>query len=75
MNTIKGHYEAVRDLSGFFNMPKMWGLKKKLNLKSQDAPSAKKDQAGNLITSQNGILALYKKTYMDRLSHKPIREE
>ena len=75
MKTIKGHYEAVTDLSGVFNIPKMWGLKKKLNLKSQDAPSAKKDQAGNLITSQNGILALYKKTYMDRLSHKPIREE
>ena len=53
----------------------MWGLKKKLNLTSKDIPSAKKDLAGNLITSQKGILALYKKTYMDRLSHKDMRPE
>ena len=75
MKTIKEHYEAITDSSGSFNLPKMWGLKKKLNFKSQDPPSAKKDQAGNLITTKNGILALYRKTYMDRLSHKPIRQE
>ena len=28
-----------------------------------------------MITSKEGILALYKSTYIDRLSHKPIRQE
>ena len=53
----------------------MWGLKKKLNLGSNDVPSAKKDKSGNLITTKNGLLALYKNTYIDRLSHKSIRPE
>ena len=73
--TIKDHYKTITDVSGSFNIPKMWGLKKKLNLNSSDVPSAKKDKAGNLITSKNGILALYKNTYIDRLSHKSIRPE
>ena len=30
---------------------------------------------GNLIVTQNGLRALYKKTYMERLSHKQIRPE
>ena len=72
---IKDYYETVTDSSGCFNVPKMWGLKKKLNLSSQSVPSAKKDKSGNLITTKNGLLALYKQTYMDRLSHKPIRED
>ena len=72
---IKDHYQTITDGSGSFNIPKMWGLKKKLNLNSSDVPSAKKDKAGNLITSKNGILALYKNTYMDRLSSKSIRPE
>ena len=72
---IKEHYQTVTDCSGNFNIPKMWGLKKKLNLSSKDVPSAKKDKTGNLITTQNGLLALYKNTYMERLSHKEIRPE
>ena len=72
---IKEHYGTVTDLSGNFNIPKMWGLKRKLNMNSSDPPSAKKDQWGNLVTTKNGLLSLYKKTYIDRLSHKPIRQE
>ena len=75
MKTIKEHFETITDGSGNFNIPKMWGLKKKLNLTSNDVPSAKKDEAGNLITSRNGILALYKKTYVERLSHKSIKPQ
>jgi ribosomal protein L29 len=75
MKTIKEHFETITDGSGNFNIPKMWGLKKKLNLTSNDVPSAKKDEAGNLITSRNGILALYKKTYVERLSHKAIQPQ
>ena len=72
VNTIKDHYETVVDASGTFNIPKMWGLKKKLNLNSSDVPTAKKDKDGNLITTKNGLLALYKTTYIERLSHKSI---
>ena len=68
---IKDHYATVTDCSGAFNIPKMWGLKKKLNLQSSDMASAKLDKGGNLITTRNGILELY----IDRLSHKKIRPE
>ena len=60
------------DESGAFNIPKMWGLKKKLNLESNSVPSAKKDKAGNLITSKSGILDLYRNTFIERLSHKEM---
>ena len=75
VNTIKDHYETVVDASGTFNIPKMWGLKKKLNLNSSDVPTAKKDKDGNLITTKNGLLALYKTTYIERLSHNSIKPE
>ena len=67
MKIIKDHYETVTDVSGTFNVPKMWGLKKKLNLSSKDVPSAKMDKDGNLITTKNGLLDLYRSTYMDLL--------
>ena len=75
MQIIKDHYETVTDVSGTFNVPKMWGLKKKLNLSSKDVPSAKLDKDGNLITTKNGLLDLYRSTYMDRLTPKEIRPE
>ena len=75
MKRIKDHYETVTDLSGSSNIPKIWGLKKKPNLKSKDVPSAKKDKDGNLIVTQNGLRALYKTTYTERLDHKQIRPE
>ena len=68
--TIKDHFATATDGSGCFNIPKMWGLKKKLNLSSKDVPAAKKDKAVTLITTKNGLLALYKNTYIYRLSHK-----
>ena len=58
MKTIKEHYETITDVSGNFNIPKMWGLKKKLNLGSNDVPSAKKDKSGNLITTKNGLILI-----------------
>ena len=62
MKIIKDHYETVTDCAGVFNVPKMWGLKKKLKLQSNDIPSAKKDASGNLVKTKNGLLELYKKT-------------
>ena len=62
---IQDHYATVTDCSGALNIPKMWGLKKKLNLQSSDMASAKLDKGGNLITTRNGILDLYKNTYIE----------
>ena len=72
---IQDHYSQVTDSSRAFNVPKMWGLRKKLNLQSKDVPTAKKDNACNMITINEELLALYKNTYMDRLAHKPISPE
>ena len=72
----KEHFLALTN-AGNFSIPKMWSLKRKLNLngKSGDIPSAKKDNAGNLITSKAGLLSLYQNTYMERLAPKKAREE
>ena len=48
----------------------MWKLKKKLNLKQNDAPTAKVDSSGNLITNYNALKKLYEQTYKQRLSYK-----
>ena len=72
---IKEHFATITDDSGSFNIPKMWGLKKKLQLGTPNVPTAKKDKSGNLVTTKNGLLALYKQTYMERLSPKDIKPE
>ena len=72
---IRNHYANITDDSGSFNIPKMWGLKRKLNLNKNNVPTAKTDKAGNLITSKNGLLALYRNTYIDRLAPKEILPE
>ena len=66
---IKEHFLTLSD-SGSFGSQNMWRLKRKLNLKGADVPTAKKDLAGNLVTSRSGLLQLYKNTYIERLSHK-----
>ena len=62
MKIIREHYETVTDGAGVFNVPKMWGLKKKLKLQSSDIPSAKKDASGNLVTT---------KKFLRRFSARP----
>ena len=71
---IKEHFFTLSE-SGSFSVPGMWALKKKFNFKTADVPTAKTDQAGNLITSRPGLLKLYKDTYIERLSPKEAREE
>ena len=71
---IKEHFSNL-SVNGNFGCQNMWGLKIKLNFKAGDVPSAKKDEAGNLITSKQGLLQLYKKTYFDRLAPKKARPE
>ena len=69
---IRNHYANLTEGS-CFNLPKMWALKRKLDLKGSGNPSAKKDKSGNLITTKHGLLQLYKSTYIDRLSSKDIQ--
>ena len=69
---IRNHYANLTE-DGCFNLPKMWGLKRKLDLKGSGNPSAKKDKSGNLITTKPALLQLYKSTYIDRLSPKEIQ--
>ena len=69
---IRNHYSNLTD-DGCFNLPKMWALKRKLDVKGSGNPSAKKDKSGNLITTKAALLQLYKTTYIDRLSSKEIQ--
>ena len=68
---IKDHFTNLTE-EGHFSASKMWAIKKKLNLNKKDAgtPSAKFDAAGNLITTREGLLQLYRQTYIDRLAPK-----
>ena len=67
---IKEHFLTLSD-SGKFTVSGVWNLKNKFHFKTSDAPTAKKDKAGNLITSRPGLLKLYKNTYIERL---PLRK-
>ena len=71
---IMEHFENLTNTDGGFSMPKMWGLRKKISPKiNSEAPSAMMDAKGNLITQKAGLVKLYKNTYQERLSPKPIR--
>ena len=72
--TIRNHYANLTE-EGCFNLPKMWALKRKLNIKGSENPAAKKDKSGKLITSKSTLLQLYKSTYIDRLSPKNIQPQ
>ena len=49
----------------------MWKLNNRITNSKDSLPCAMRDKAGNMITSQNSLLALYKNEYMKRLSPKP----
>ena len=66
---IREHYYNISE-TGTLSTPKMWGLKKKLNLKNCDVPTAKTDQFGNLVTNKQSLLKLYQNEYKERLSPK-----
>ena len=71
---ILEHFGNLTNSGGGFSLPKMWGLKKKLcPNNSSDVPTAMMDTQKNLITNKSSLVKLYKTTYEDRLSHKPIK--
>ena len=67
---IKEHYANMTEC-GFFNVTKMWKLKKQILPAKNSHPSAKKDAFGNLVTNKKSIISLYKDEYVKRLSLKP----
>ena len=58
-----------------YSQAKTWGLKKKLCPKnSTEAPAAKKDDEGNLVTDREALSKLYSETYKNRLKPNPVAE-
>ena len=54
----------------------MWNVKKKIFPKIiQAKPTGKKNNAGQIITSPEGLKTLYLETYKHRLRHRPIIED
>ena len=43
--------------------------------KSIDPPMAKRDNLGNLVTASEALKSLYLQTYINRLSHRPMKPE
>ena len=50
----------------------MWNLKKRIFPRNTEVPMAMKDSKGNLVRGKFGLKQLYKDTYIERLSEKPI---
>ena len=69
---ISKHIEEISDPSNKFDNNKMWKLRKKLCPKVLEIPSAKLNEKGILITEKSQLKNLYKKTYIDRLSHREM---
>ena len=72
---IKDQLGAFNNFDGTFSGVGMWKIKSKLFPQNIDPPMAKKDNAGNLITSIKPLKMLYLETYVHRLRHRPMREE
>ena len=54
---------------------KMWNLKKKLCGKRPEAPTAKRDKSGKLVTSHSELKKLFEDTYKNRLRNRIIKPE
>ena len=50
----------------------MWRLKSKIIPQQTNLPAAKRDQLGNLVTEPNELMALYVKTYKERLKSNEV---
>ena len=69
-------YFGKKDDNEPHNQLKTWALKKKLAPKNcPEAPSAKINEEGELVTEQKELEKLYLKTYVERLKPNPISED
>ena len=65
----------TNDVIEGYGQAKTWALKKKLCPKNTfEAPAAKKDEDGNLITERRALEQLYSETYLKRLQPNPIAD-
>ena len=65
-NIIKDNFTNLTS-NQKFSVTKMWSLKKRLNMETNEPPMAKFDKNGQLITSKKGLLTLYEEEYKQRL--------
>ena len=76
LRNIKKNFECLSNPDGLVNTNGMWNLKRKLFPKNKETlPFAKQNFVGKLITSQEGLKALYLETFIQRLRYRPIKHE
>jgi Txe/YoeB family toxin of Txe-Axe toxin-antitoxin module len=69
-------FQTLAGNSDLVNTNGMWNIKKKVFPKiSQAKPTGKKNSAGQIITSPEGLKNMYLETYKHRLRHRPIKED
>ena len=74
-NYIKKNLEHLSDNTDNLNPVRMWELKKKLCANKSEAPTAKKNKNGKLVTGNSQLKQLYENTYKNRLKHRDIQPE
>ena len=76
LKTINKNASSVEDSDGKFNQVNAWKLKNKLVPKeNNDAPTAKRDANGNLISDKDLLEDLYCEFYSQRMKPNPIKKE
>ena len=74
-NKIKDEVNNIKSDEGGINTGHLWKLKKKLNPKCRDPPTAMLDMHGNLATSDEAVKALAVETYRKRLENREMKED
>ena len=74
-DTIKKHIKEVENNAGNFCQLKLWKLKSKIFGQTEETPTAKKDEEGNMITSSAALKKLYSEEYAKRLSQRKMNPE
>ena len=83
LEVVENNRKKINDnfakLSGpdeLVNTNGIWNLKRKIFPKNRETlPSAKKDFAGNLVTTQPQLKQLYLSTFSQRLRSRPMRDD
>ena len=71
-NKIKEELGNLKYEEGGIHMGKLWKLKKKLNHRCRDPPTAMKDKKGNLITDPDVIDNIALDVFKDKLENREI---
>ena len=74
-NKIKDEINDIKSDEGVINSGHLWKVKKKLNPRCRDPPTAMLDMHGNLATSDEAIKALAVETYRKRLENREMKED